>query len=72
MTLFPLFQTQNDKQLATRKICTEVKKENNGKPDIIDIECCKCSCEIKVRLTNTSFHFTLIGHMVCLSCRVRC
>ncbi|KAK3803909.1 hypothetical protein RRG08_059774 [Elysia crispata] len=38
-------RAEHDKQSAVKKICTEVKKENNGKPDIVDIECLVPDCK---------------------------
>ncbi|GFO35963.1 adenine DNA glycosylase, partial [Plakobranchus ocellatus] len=38
-------RTENDKKTAAKRICTEVKKESNGAPEIIDIECLVPDCK---------------------------
>ncbi|GFN97359.1 adenine DNA glycosylase [Plakobranchus ocellatus] len=38
-------ETENDKKTAAKRICTEVKKESNGAPEIIDIECLVPDCK---------------------------
>ncbi|RUS89256.1 hypothetical protein EGW08_002999 [Elysia chlorotica] len=38
-------KAESDKQSSVRKICTEVKSESKGKPDIVDIECLVPDCK---------------------------